>query len=113
MATKPVKGFERMLDELGLAGLVVLEDTLKELERLSRSSSKVKASRASLALQYASKFEKAPSIGPGPVDEKIAAYALDKGFIIATMDEDLRRKLRSLGITTITCKDDVVVVEGY
>lgn len=112
LASKPVKGFERVLDELGLAGVVVLEDSVKELERISKGRSRVKASGAMLAMERLSKFEVLASPAQGCVDDKIVALALEKGFVVATMDRRLRRRLRSLGVTTVTCRDDVVFAEG-
>ncbi|MCP8304683.1 MAG: 30S processome protein Utp24 [archaeon] len=112
LASKPLASIREMGDALGKAELLLLKDTIKELEAISKRSSIKRSKLARSALDFARNLEVIDYIGEGTVDDKILKCALEKDLIVATMDRELRRKLRAMGLPVITLKGDRVMVEG-
>ncbi|MDW8045347.1 MAG: hypothetical protein RMJ31_06210 [Nitrososphaerota archaeon] len=110
IVSRPIVNFELLKERLGKVEFVVLEDTLRELEDLCRSRSLSRARAARSALNYASKLMKVDVEGGGSVDDKIVKFAIEKKAVVATLDNDLKRKLRERGIPVIILKDGKVDV---
>ena len=93
---------------------VILRSQLQELERLA-SSKRWKASRIARTLLrlIEGRFEVIEDPG-GRVDDAILDVSSSKGFIVATNDRELRKRLRERGVTVIYMKSDgKFEVEGY
>ncbi|MCP8323222.1 MAG: hypothetical protein L6N96_03490 [Candidatus Methylarchaceae archaeon HK02M2] len=112
LASKPLTSIREMEDALGKAELFLLKDTIKELEAISKGSSIKRSKFAKLALNFARKLEHIDYTSEGTVDDRILECALEKKLIVATMDAELRRKLRAIGLPVITLKRDRIMIEG-
>jgi len=112
---KPVNVIGRVEDLLeAKVEPIILKSQLKEIERIA-SSRRWRASRIAKTLLklIESKFEVVDDPG-GNVDEAIVGVSKREGFIVATNDRELRRKLRKNGVTVIYMKSDgKFELEGY
>lgn len=80
-------------EEIKLMGIQILipEQVIAEIERLKKPESKL-----ALALLQKNKFSKI-DIGNGHVDRKIIQYLRDKpGIILATLDRELKAKVKNM-----------------
>lgn len=94
---------------------LVLASQLQELERIASSEKRFKISKiARTVLDYVkSKFKVVEDCG-GNVDDAIARVAELEGYIVATNDRELRRRLRGSGVSVIYMKSDGrFELEGY
>lgn len=112
---KPIDVISRVEDLLEVkVEPVILKSQLRELERIA-GSRRWRASRiAKTLLQLIEgKFEVIDDPG-GNVDEAIVSVSKRERFIVATNDQELRRKLRKNGVTVIYMKSDgKFELEGY
>jgi rRNA-processing protein FCF1 len=108
---KPLKAFDRVEETLGRTDFVVTDDVLKELKVLVSSRSMKKQKIALQALRYAEKLPRVRHTSSGlTVDERIVDHAWHEDLAVATMDAELRRRLRRTGITVVTCRKNEVIV---
>ncbi|MEM1524649.1 MAG: hypothetical protein QW372_01075 [Nitrososphaerales archaeon] len=110
MVSKPIVNFESLEEKLGKVEFVVLEDTIHELESLCHSKSVIKMRSAHSALNYAFRLMRVSIKGDESVDDKIVRFAIEKGAIVATLDAELKRKLKRHGVPVITLKNDKIDV---
>jgi len=112
---KPIDVISRVEDLLEVkVEPVILKSQLRELERIA-GSRRWRASRiAKTLLQLIEgKFEVIDDPGDN-VDEAIVSVSKRERFIVATNDQELRRKLRKNGVTVIYMKSDgKFELEGY
>ncbi|MEM2873327.1 MAG: hypothetical protein QXD82_04060 [Nitrososphaerales archaeon] len=112
LASKPLKFIEELEEMLGKVELLVLEDTVKELEAISKRPSVKKAKQAKLALDFVMKLKQITYAYEGSVDDKILKYAKENEFIVATMDRELRKRLRNMGLSVITLSGNRLMING-
>jgi len=114
---RPVNVVERV-EELLEAKVrpVILRSQLRELEKIASSEKRQKAARMARAvLEYVRKkrFEVIES-GGEVVDDVIVETSKREGYIVATNDRELRRRLREGGVSVIYMKSDgKFELEGY
>lgn len=100
------------LAELGFSRIIVIEGVKKELEKLTIKGRMKEKRSAKLALEICEKFELEPDPPIfGSVDEKLLFLAKTKGYIIATCDSSIRKKLRERGLPVIYLKDNRLIAE--
>lgn len=110
-ATEPFDILSQIM-ELGFGKPLIIESTKRELEKLSIKGSNKEKRNAKLALKLCEKFELEPDPPiSGDVDEKLLFLAKTKGYIIATCDSDIRKKLREHGLPVIYLKDGRLIAE--
>ncbi|MEM1572916.1 MAG: hypothetical protein QXI49_02200 [Candidatus Methanomethylicaceae archaeon] len=110
-ATEPFDILSQIM-ELGFGKPLIIESIKKELEKLSIKGSNKEKRNAKLALKLCEKFELEPDPPiSGNVDEKLLFLAKNKGYIIATCDSSIRKKLRELGLPVIYLKDGRLIAE--
>jgi rRNA-processing protein FCF1 len=112
LASKPLNLIEELEDIFGKVELLVLDDTIKELEVISKRSSIKKAKQAKLALDFATKLKRIAYDCEGSVDDKILRYAKENGLIVITMDKELKKRLKAINLSTITLRENRLVVDG-
>jgi rRNA-processing protein FCF1 len=112
LASKPLNLIEELEDIFGKVELLVLDDTIKELEVISKRSSVKKAKQAKLALDFATKLKRIAYDCEGSVDDKILRYAKENGLIVITMDKELKKRLKAINLSTITLRENRLVVDG-
>ena len=111
LASKPLDLIEELEDILGKVELLVLEDTIKELEAISKRPS-IKSKQAKLALDFVMKFERITYDYEGSVDDKILKCAMENKLLVATMDKELRKRLRAMSLTVITLRQNRLMING-
>nr|MDO8080234.1 hypothetical protein [Candidatus Freyarchaeota archaeon] len=82
--------------------IIILKGTIEELKGLSENPSLKVRKAAKLALELAQRYT-VVDLAPenGNMDELIVKLSKKEGYIVATNDQNLRRKLKSEGIPTI------------
>jgi len=109
LATKPVKKFDELENEIGKIDFVVPSLVINELGKLVRTAGVKRSNAARLALELAKKFKTIQFQGTS-ADEAIIDYASKQKCLVATIDDALRNKLRSNGISVITLTNDKLIV---
>ena len=91
--------------------LFVTESILNELKFISSGKSKVgKYAKLALDMIKSGKIKALPKI-KNKADEDLIEYA-KKGFLIATNDRELRKRLKSLGFKTIYLRSRKKIAVG-
>lgn len=111
LVSKPIKRLDELEVELGKVEFIVLEPTVRELKRLA-SKPGVKAKKANAALNYVKNL-KVVNLGDKKLkaDSAILYYALKYRAAVATLDQELRDKLREEDVIVITLREDGVWVD--
>jgi len=111
LVSKPIKRLDELEVELGKVEFIVLEPTVRELKRLA-SKHGVKAKKANAALNYVKNL-KVVNLGDKKLkaDSAILYYALKYRAAVATLDQELRDKLREEDVIVITLREDGVWVD--
>lgn len=109
LATKPVKKFDELENEIGKIDFVVPSLVINELRKLVRTAEVKRSNAARLALELANKF-KAIQFQGTSADEAIIDYASKQKCLVATIDYALRNKLKSNGISVVTLANDKLIV---
>ena len=112
LASKPLNLMEELEEMLGKVELLVLEDTIKELEAISKRPSIKKSKQARLALDFVMRLEHITYAQKGSVDDKILKCAMENKLIVATIDKELRKRLRSMRLSVITLKENRLMMNG-
>ncbi len=119
LVSKSIKCLDNLTLNLGKVELLVPTIVIDELNRIARSPNVKRAKNAMLALEVISnnKEFKVVDICKGyrassgyDVDEVIVDYSSSTKCYVATMDNELIRKLRRRGIGVVTLRDDVVTI---
>ncbi len=97
------------LEQRSLNSVLVPSFVISELESLSRGTGK-RSKVAALALRIASQFKTIrASVDGRTVDDKLENLATRGGYIVATADSPLRRRLLAVGVPVIYLKDGRLV----
>ncbi len=108
LASRPVKMLDALEGELGRIDFVVPSVVIEELKRLARSAGAKRADAARLALEAAKNFQIIPVEGRH-ADEAITDYALKHRCYVATVDNDLKNRLKRSGIGVVTLSQDRIM----
>jgi rRNA-processing protein FCF1 len=114
---KPVNAVERVEELLETkVRPIILRSQLRELEKIASSEKRHKAARIARAvLEYVKKrgFEVVDDEGE-VVDDAIVEASKRGGYIVATNDRELRRRLRESGVSVVYMRSDgKFELEGY
>lgn len=116
MFERPVDVVKRVEEVLEVSvEPVILKSQIRELENIANSDKRLKASRTARAVLQCIKdrFSVVEDFG-GVVDDVLLEVSRREGYIVATNDRELRRKLRSNGISVIYLRSDgKVEIEGF
>ncbi len=85
---------------------------LEELRGICDGGSPKRSSKARIALRLAERMKILEEPPLGPVDDVIIDVAGRCGFVVATNDVDLRRRLREISVPVVFIKDGYLRVEG-
>ena len=82
--------------------IIILKGTIEELKGLSKNPSLKVRKAARLALELAQRYTVVDLVPEnGNMDALIVKLSKKEGYIVATNDKNLRRKLKSEGVPTI------------
>jgi rRNA-processing protein FCF1 len=108
VALHPTAWSDDMEAALGKFEPVILDCVKIELQKISSGRGR-KARLASLALELAREFSAGPC-GRFGVDDEIASTALATGAIVATVDGELMRVMRTLGVRVVSLRSGRVAL---
>ncbi len=109
LATKKIKNINSFESEIGQIQLVVPQVVKNELEKLSKDEKKKHEVISTLNL--INKLKQIPISG-NYADESLISYVKEHGGIIATMDKELKTKIKSIGARIITLSNDRIVLDS-
>ncbi len=109
LATKKIKNINSFETEIGQIQLVVPQVVKNELEKPSKDEKKKHEIISTLNL--INKLKQIPISG-NYADESLISYVKEHGGIIATMDKELKTKIKSIGASIITLSNDRIVLDS-
>ena len=109
LATKKIKNLDFINVEIGEFQYVIPLVVLDELERLSKIPDK--------ELDVRKTLEFAHTLKTVPISGKVADYAITEhvkkcGGMVATIDKDLKNKIKRLGGSVMSFSNDRIVLES-
>ena len=109
LATKKIKNLDSINVEIGEFQYVIPLVVLNELDRLSKIPDKEQDIRKTL--------EFVRTLKTVPISGKVADYAITehvkkRGGIVATIDKDLKNKIKRLGGSVMSFSNDKIVLES-
>ena len=107
----PSQRLEEIQESLGRVELVVLDAVINEIRSLCESSSPKLAKSAKSALNFASNIKKITFDEGENVDDKIMNCAVSRKASVATLDSNLRKRLKAVGITVVFRRGNMIAVE--
>jgi len=108
LATKRIKNLSTLDTEIGQIQFVVPEVVVNELETLSNEPNK--KLDVEKTLEFIKKFKKI-SISGKFADNALCIHIENNGGIVATLDKELKNKIKSLGGSIISLSNDRIVLE--
>lgn len=108
IATKRIKNISNLETEIGSIQFVVPDIVIQELEKLSKNDKKKQHIISTLEFI---KNLKEIKISGTFVDESIISYTKKYGGIIATMDTNLKHRIKEFGGSVISISNDKIVLE--
>ncbi len=109
LATKKIKNIDNLETEIGQIQFIVPDVVRKELQRLCENKSKRQAVLSTL--DFIKKL-KTLQISGNYADESLISYVKKHGGIIATVDKELKNKIKKLGGSIISLSNDRIVLES-
>ena len=109
LATRKIKNIDSVNTEIGQIQFVVPSVVLAELEKLSKNQEKKQD--ATTTLEFTQKL-KTIEISGKFADQAIIEYVRNHRGMIATMDKELKNKIKSLNGSIISFSNDKIVLES-
>ena len=108
IATKRIKNISNLETEIGSIQFVVPDIVIQELEKLSKNDKKKQ--HIILTLEFIKNLKEIKISGTY-VDKSIISYTKKHGGIIATMDTNLKHRIKEVGGSVISISNDKIVLE--
>ena len=108
LATQKIKNIDSVNTEIGQIQFVVPSIVLGELEKLSKTEEKKQD--ATTTLEFAQNL-KTIEISGKFADQAIIDHIRNHGGMTATMDKELKNKIKSLNGSIISFSNDKIVLE--
>ena len=109
LATRKIKNIDSVNTEIGQIQFVVPSVVLAELEKLSKNQEKKQDATATL--EFTQKLKIIEMSGKF-ADQAIIEYVRNYGGMTATMDKELKNKIKSLNGSIISFSNDKIVLES-
>ena len=109
LSTRKIKNLDSVNTEIGQIQFVVPSVALSELERLSKTQDKKQD--ATTTLELAQNLKTIEMSGKF-ADQAIIDHVRNHGGITATMDKELKNKIKSLGGSVMSFSNDKIVLES-
>ena len=109
LSTHKIKNLDSVNTEIGQIQFVVPSVVLSELERLSKTQDKKQD--ATTTLELAQNLKTIEMSGKF-ADQAIIDHVRNHGGITATMDKELKNKIKSLNGSIISFSNDKIVLES-
>ena len=109
LATRNIKNLDSIYSEIGNIEFVIPLVVLNELEQLTKNQNK--QADASKTLEFVRDMKNIKISGKF-ADNGILEYIKKHGGMVATMDEELKNKIKNLKGTIISFSNDKIVLES-
>lgn len=109
IATKRIKNISNLDTEIGQVQFLVPDVVIKELEKLSKQDEK---KQEILATVNYSKNLKKIEISGEFADQALINHIKQHGGIIATLDKELKKKIKNLGGSIMSLSNNRIVLES-
>ena len=109
LSTRKIKNLDSVNTEIGQIQFVVPSVVLSELEKLSKTQEKKED--AITTLEFAQNLKTIEMSGKF-ADQAIINHVRNHGGITATMDKELKNKIKSLNGSVISFSNDKIVLES-
>jgi len=109
LATHKIKNLDSVNTEIGQIEFVVPSAVLNELRKLSKTQKKKQD--AITALEFARSLKTTEMSGKF-ADQAIIERVRKRGGIIATLDSELKNKIKNLGGSVMSLSNDKIVLES-
>ena len=109
LSTRKIKNLDSVNTEIGQIQFVVPSAVLSELEKLSKTEEKKQDAITTLELAQNLKTIEVPGKF---ADQAIIEHVRKHGGITATMDKELKNKIKSLNGSVISFSNDKIVLES-
>ena len=109
LSTHKIKNLDSVNTEIGQIQFVVPSVVLSELEKLSKTQEKKQD--ATITLVFAQNLKTIEMSGKF-ADQAIIDHVRNHGGITATMDKELKNKIKSLNGSIISFSNDKIVLES-
>ena len=109
LATRKIKNIDSVNMEIGQIQFVVPSVVLNEMQNLSKTQKKKQD--ATTTLEFAQNLKTIEMSGKF-ADQAIIDHVRNHGGIIATMDKQLKNKIKSLNGSVISFSNDKIVLES-
>ena len=109
LSTRKIKNLDSVNTEIGQIQFVVPSVVLNELEKLSKTQDKKQD--AITTLEFAQNLKTIEMSGKF-ADQAIIDHVRNHGGITATMDKELKNKIKSLNGSVISFSNDKIVLES-
>ncbi len=109
IATKRIKNISNLETEIGSIQFVVPDIVIQELEKLGKNNKKKQ--NIIQTLEFIKNLKKIKIVGT-IVDKSLISYVKNQGGIIATMDADLKHRIKESGGSVLSVSNDKIVLES-
>ena len=109
LSTHKIKNIDSVNTEIGQIQFVVTSPVLNELKKLSKTQKKKQD--AITTLEFARKLKTTEMSGKF-ADQAIIERVRKRGGMIATIDNELKNKIKSLGGSVMSFSNDRIVLES-
>ena len=109
LSTRKIKNIDSVNAEIGQIQFVVPSAVLNELRKLSKTQKKKQD--AITTLEFARNLKTTQMSGKF-ADQAIIEHVRKHGGIIATIDNELKNKIKSLGGSVMSFSNDMIVLES-
>ena len=109
LATRKIKNIDSVNTEIGQIQFVVPSVVLNEMQNLSKTQEKKQD--ATITLEFVQNLKTIEMPGKF-ADQAIIDYVRNHRGIIATMDKELKNKIKSLNGSIISFSNDKIVLES-
>lgn len=109
LATKKIKNIDNLETEIGQINFVIPDTVKNELEKLCTNENKKLEAKATL--NFIKNLRTIPISG-NYADDALVSYVKEHGGMIATMDKELKNKVKSLGSSIITLSSDRIILDS-
>ena len=109
LATRKIKNIDTVNTEIGQIQFVIPSVVLNELQNLSKTQEKKQD--ATITLEFVQNLKTIEMPGKF-ADQAIIDYVRNHRGIIATMDKELKNKIKSLNGSIISFSNDKIVLES-
>jgi len=109
LSTRKIKNLDSVNTEIGQIQFVVPSAVLSELEKLSKTEEKKQDAITTLELAQNLKTIEVPGKF---ADQAIIEHVRKHGGITATMDKELKNKIKSLNGSVVSFSNDKIVLES-